>query len=147
MDRERGFGWTVISALLLMLAGFNVLFNGLWILHATTQVQDTIRGRVLFADQNIDTWGWIYTIVGGIVVIASISLFWRATWARYVGVVAALVVMLVSFFWLFTPYWPAAAVSIVLSGVVVYGLGTYGESREWRNRWVSEEGGPPEPRP
>jgi hypothetical protein len=142
MAKPRINGWIVISSLLLMLAGFNVLFNGLWALHANRAVESSVRGRLLFEDTNLDTWGWIYTVVGAVVVVASFAVFAGASWARYVGVLAAFFVMLVSFFWLFTPYWPAAFVSIVLAGVVVYGLGTYGEPTEWRNPWVRDQEAP-----
>jgi hypothetical protein len=35
----------------------------------------------------------------------------------------------IAFFWLFTPYWPDALVSIIMNSVVIYGLGTYGLER------------------
>ena len=136
MEEHRGTGWVVVSGVLLILAGLNVLFNGLWILHANSTIQNSMKGRLLFSDTDLDTWGWIYTIVGTVVFFAGFAVFLRAEWARWVGVVAAFVAMLVSFFWLFTQYWPAALVSIVLSGVVVYGLGTYGQPATWKNPWV-----------
>jgi hypothetical protein len=139
MAERRGTGWVVISGILLVLAGFNILFNGLWILHANTSIQNSMQGRLLFSDTDLDTWGWIYTIGGTIVLVAGFAVFGRAQWARWVGVLAAFGGMLISFLWLFTQYWPAAMVSIVLCGLVVYGLGTYGEPVEWKNPWVSQD--------
>jgi hypothetical protein len=40
--------------------------------------------------------------------------------------VAAGVGILVACLWLFTAYWSDALVSILLNGVVLYGLGAYG---------------------
>ena len=40
--------------------------------------------------------------------------------------IAAMVGIVMAFFWLFTPYWPDALISILLSGVVIWGLGQYG---------------------
>lgn len=139
MNERRATGWAVVSGILLSLAGLNTLLNGLWALHASTAIQSSLHGKLLFSDDNIDTWGWIYVIVGAVIFISGLAVFGRATWARWVGVIAAFASMVASFFWLFTPYWQSAMVSIVLAGLVVYGLGTYGEPAEWRNRWVESE--------
>jgi hypothetical protein len=125
-QQRRGTGWIVTSAILLILAGASLLINGLWALHANNTIQNSTKGTLLFSESNLDTWGWIYVIVGAVVLVAGFAVFWRTTWAVYVGLVAALVGAVMAFFWLFTPYWPDAMISIILNGVVIYGLGAYG---------------------
>jgi len=125
-QQRRGTGWIVTSAILLILAGASLLINGLWALHANNTIQNSTKGTLLFSESNLDTWGWIYVIVGAVVLVAGFAVFWRTTWAVYVGLVAALVGAVMAFFWLFTPYWPDALISIILNGVVIYGLGAYG---------------------
>ena len=125
-QQRRGTGWIVTSAILLILAGASLLINGLWALHANNTIQNSTKGTLLFSENNLDTWGWIYVIVGAVVLVAGFAVFWRTTWAVYVGLVAALVGAVMAFFWLFTPYWPDALISIILNGVVIYGLGAYG---------------------
>ena len=125
-QQHRGTGWIVVSAILLILAGASLLVNGLWALHASSAIENNVRSSLLFSQNNLDTWGWIYTIVGGIVLIAGIAVFWRVAWAIYIGLIAAVLGAVIAFFWLFTPYWPNALIAIILDGVVIYGLGAYG---------------------
>ena len=125
-QQHRGTGWIVVSAILLVLAGASLLVNGLWALHASSAIENNVRSSLLFSQNDLDTWGWIYTIVGGIVLIAGIAVFWRVAWAIYIGLIAAVLGAVMAFFWLFTPYWPNALIAIILDGVVIYGLGAYG---------------------
>jgi hypothetical protein len=126
---HRGTGWVVTSAILLILAGASLLINGLWALHASNTIQNNVKDSLLFSGGNLDTWGWIYTIVGAVVLIAGFAVFWRAPWAVYIGLAAATLGAVMAFFWLFTPYWPDALLSIILNSVVIYGLGAYGLER------------------
>ena len=48
-------------------------------------------------------------------------------WARWLGVLAATVQAIFAFFWIFTQYWPAAIVTIVIDLLVVYALTAYGD--------------------
>jgi hypothetical protein len=125
-QQRSGTGWIVISAILLILAGTNIFLNGLFALHASKAVESNVKDTLLFSGGNLDTWGWIYVIVGGIIFIAGFAVFARAQWAVFLGLFAAWVAIVIAFFWLFTPYWPDALVTILLSGLVLHGLGTYG---------------------
>ena len=117
-------GRLVISGILLILAGFSMMNNGAWALHANGAIQTTVKGTLLFSNNNLDVWGWIYLISGFLVAIAGIGVFFRAGWALLLGVAAAFTSMLIQFLWLFTPYWPAAVVTILLDGVVLWALGS-----------------------
>jgi hypothetical protein len=123
---HRGTGWIFISAVLLILAGANILINGLFALHANASVQNSVKSTLLFSSNNLDTWGWIYVIVGAVILLAGFCVFFRAQWAVFTGIFAAVIGIVVAFFWLFTPYWPDALISIILAGLVIHGLGTYG---------------------
>ena len=124
--QHRGTGWIFISGVLLILAGANIFLNGLFALHASNAIKANVKDTLLFSSGNLDTWGWIYVIVGAIIAIAGLAVFARAQWAVNIGILAAMVGIFLSFFWLFTPYWPDALISIILSGLVIHGLGTYG---------------------
>jgi uncharacterized membrane protein YkgB len=125
---HRGTGWIVVSAILLILAGANILINGLFALHANATISNNpqVKDTLLFSSNNLDTWGWIYTIVGAVIILAGLGVFVRARWAVATGMLAAVVGMVMAFFWLFTPYWPDALISILLAGVVIHGLARYG---------------------
>jgi hypothetical protein len=112
----------------LILAGANILINGLFALHANATISNSpqLKDTLLFSGNNLNTWGWIYAIVGAVIMLAGLGVFFRAQWAVATGMLAAVVGMVLAFFWLFTPYWPDALISILLAALVIHGLGQYG---------------------
>jgi hypothetical protein len=123
----RGTGWIVFAGIMMIIAGANMFINGAWALHASTAVANTFKGQLLFSDSNLDTWGWIYVIVGGVVLLAGMFVFMRARWAVMVGIAGATVQAILAFFWIFSPYWPGALVIIVLDMLVLHALVAYGD--------------------
>jgi hypothetical protein len=117
-----GGKWIVFAGVLMILAGGSMFINGLWALDVTNQVEKSFGDTLLFSSSNLDTWGWIYLIVGAVVVVAGILVFFRSTFGMMIGIAAAVVQALLSFFWIFSPYWPAALVIIVLDLLVIYAL-------------------------
>ena len=115
----------------MILAGGNMAINGLWALHASNQVEQSFGDTLLFSSSNLDTWGWIYLIVGAVVVLAGIMVFFRMAFGVWVGVLAAMVQAFFAFFWLFSPYWPGALVIIALDLLVIYALGSKSEDLEY----------------
>ena len=110
-----------------MLSGVNTFINGLWALNASARITDTFKDTLLFSDTNLDTWGWIYVVIGVVVIAAGLGVFWRMQWARWVGVIVASVSMISAFFWLFSPsYWVPAVVTIAIDALVLHALLTYG---------------------
>jgi hypothetical protein len=120
--RGRGTGWIVFAGVVMILAGGNMAINGLWALHASSQVVRSFGDTLLFSSSNLDTWGWIYLIVGAVVVVAGIMVFARAAFGVWVGILAAVVQAFFAFFWLFSPYWQGAVVIIALDLLVIYAL-------------------------
>jgi hypothetical protein len=120
--RGRGTGWIVFAGIVLILAGGNMAIQGLWALHASSQVEKSFGDTLLFSSSNLDTWGWIYLVVGALVLIAGITVFFRAAFGVWVGTIAALVQAFIAFFWIFSPYWPAALVIFALDMLVIYAL-------------------------
>ena len=127
--RGRGTGWIIFAGVVLVLAGGNMAINGLWALHASSQIEKSFGDTLLFSSSNLDTWGWIYLIVGAVVLIAGIAVFFRVAFGMFVGIIAAVVQAFFAFFWIFSPYWPGALVIIALDLMVIYALGTTTEVR------------------
>jgi uncharacterized membrane protein HdeD (DUF308 family) len=75
--RGRGTGWIVFAGILMILAGANMAINGLWALHAPDAVVKSFSDSkvLLFSSGDLDTWGWIYLIVGAVVIVAGIMVF------------------------------------------------------------------------
>jgi hypothetical protein len=123
----RGTGWIIFAGIAMVIAGANMFINGVWALNASTAVADRFKDMLLFSDSNLDTWGWIYAIVGGVVLLAGIFVFMRQRWAVMVGILAATVQAIMAFFWVFSPYWQGALVIIVIDMLVLHALVAYGE--------------------
>ena len=71
------------------------------------------------------SWGWIHLIAGIIVLIAGISLFSGAVWARTVGVIMATISAIANFAWL--PYQPWWSLTIIAIDVfVIWALTVHG---------------------
>jgi hypothetical protein len=130
--RGRGIGWIIFAGVVMILAGANMAINGIWALHASDQVQKSFGDTLLFSSSNLDTWGWIYLVVGAAVFLAGIMVFFRVAFAMWIGITAAVVQAIFAFFWVFSPYWPAALIIIVLDMLVIYALSNPAtENREY----------------
>jgi hypothetical protein len=127
---RRGTGWIIFAGIVMVIAGANMFINGLWALNASNSVVARFKDTLLFEDSNLDTWGWIYVIVGAIVLLAGIFVFLRQPWAVWVGILAATVQAIFAFFWLFSPYWPGALIIIVIDMLVLHALIGYGHRDE-----------------
>jgi hypothetical protein len=123
---KRGTGWIVFAGVVMIIAGANMFINGLWALHASNTVIARFKGTLLFEDSNLDTWGWLYAIIGAVVVLAGIFVFFRSRWAVIVGIAAATVQAVLAFLWIFSPYWPSAVIIILIDMVVLHALVSYG---------------------
>jgi hypothetical protein len=117
----------------MILAGANMAINGIWALQAPSAVvKDFNDSKVLlFSSGNLDTWGWIYLIIGVLVFLAGIAVFFRAAFGMWVGITAAVVQAVFAFFWIFSPYWPSALVIIVLDLLVIYALSSPARDSEY----------------
>ena len=121
---KRGTGWIGFAGVVLIIAGLFDIVSGLWALDHKNSAADAI-----LYESNLETWGWIYLIVGIVIVLAGFAVFGRAAWARWVGVLAMTVGIVVEFFWMFqTP--GRSLVYIVIALLVIYALVVYGGSED-----------------
>jgi hypothetical protein len=126
----RGTGWIIFAGIAMIIGGANMFINGLWALNATNAQVASFKNQLLFSDTNLDTWGWIYAIVGLVVLLAGMFVFVRSRWAVMVGIIAATVQAILAFFWIFSPQWPGALVIIVIDMLVLHALVAYGDRGE-----------------
>lgn len=115
-------GFTGFAAFMLMLTG---------VFHMLIGISGIARDDVFVTTPeylfqfDLTTWGWIHLIAGLVVLLAGISLFTGAVWARTIGVLVALASMIANF--AFLPYYPLWAVLIIAVDIaVIWALTTHG---------------------
>ena len=120
--RERtGTGWLTYAGVMLIVAGFLDIINGLWALDRS----DTRSNLLLYADK-LGGWGWFYLILGIVLVLAGIGVFYAAQWARWTGIIVASVAVVANALWVFV-FPVQSLILIFLATLVIYALVVYGE--------------------
>lgn len=120
-----GTGWITFSGVMLIVAGFLNLVDGLWALDVSDSpaISDDVE-ELLWYTNSLETWGWIYTIAGIALLLVGIGVLTRNRWARWIGVGAASASMVINMMWVFV-YPIPALIHVIVAGMVVYGLTAY----------------------
>ena len=120
--RERtGSGWITYAGVMLIVAGFLDIINGLWALDRA----DTRSNLLLYADK-LGGWGWFYLILGIVMVLAGIGVFYNSQLARWTGIILASIAIVANALWVFI-FPVESLILIFLATLVVYALVVYGE--------------------
>ena len=118
---KAGTGWIVYSGVMLTIVGFLDIVDGLWAIDRA----DSRSNNLLYADK-LGGWGWFYLILGIILVLTGIGVFFRSQVARWIGVIAAGVAIVANMLWVFV-FPITSLIIILLASLVLYGLVVYGE--------------------
>jgi hypothetical protein len=120
-DEQRGSGWVVYAAIMIMVAGtINIIYGIGAISNAHFYVRNT---NYVIADLN--TWGWVLTVIGAIQLAAAFGIIARMNWARWLGVAIAALNAIVQL--VFLPSYPWLSLAVfALDLLVIYGLVSYG---------------------
>jgi uncharacterized membrane protein HdeD (DUF308 family) len=122
--RERpGTGWLLFSAIVLITAGIMRIFDALWAFDKDDEVGEGLQ--VLLFDDNLAAYGWLWLLVGVLLIAAGFGVMNGSEWARWFGIAVAAFGAITSFLWIYEfPIW--ALVGTILSLLVIYGLASYG---------------------
>jgi hypothetical protein len=113
----------VFAASLLVLSGVSKILDALWAFKYDEE-QSAEVDTVIF-EGNLATWGWVWLVVGLVLIAAGVTVTRGAEWARWFGIVAAIVTGASSMVWIFyQPLWSILSVTLVI--LVVYALAVYG---------------------
>jgi hypothetical protein len=111
-------GWTAFAGVLMIFGGAMAIFEGAAAIAKNSVFATTRNYSYSFS---LTGWGWVHLILGVLIVLAGISLFSGALWARIVGVMLAGLSMLANFVWLPRyPFW--ALVVIAIDVFVIWAL-------------------------
>ncbi len=118
-----GSKWLIFSAILLVLAGIMRIFDAIWAFRYNGPVVDDLHDAIF--GHSLTTYGWVWLIVGLILVGAGFNVMLSGTAvaqvARWIGIVAAGIAAITAVAWL--PYYPIwSLIYIGLAVVVIYGL-------------------------
>jgi hypothetical protein len=122
-------GWAagVISfaAVMMMLGGTLQALTGLDALFESESYETTSNYLSGF---DVTAWGWIHLIAGVVVAVAGFAVLSRATWARVVGIIVAVVSAIANF--AFIPYYPLWSLLIIAFDVLaIWALAAYAGRR------------------
>jgi hypothetical protein len=123
MDDEQGLGWLLFSSIVLIAAGIMRIFDAIWAWRYDGALPEEFEEAILGDD--LASYGWLWLIVGIVLIAAGVAVYGRAQWARWVGIIAAAIVTITAVAWL--PFYPVWSLIYILMGIlVIYGLSAYG---------------------
>ena len=123
---EQGAGWMTFAAVVLIFAGVMRFFDSIWAFRVGGKIQG---GSDLALGDSVKTYGWVYLIIGAILVLAGIGILYRGQFSRWIGVIAAALGGLSAMPWL--PLYPVwSLIYIFIAVMVMYALIAYGGREE-----------------
>jgi hypothetical protein len=124
---DAGGGWLTFAGILLMIVGIMNFIGGIAAIDdANFWVGDA---RFMFSDLN--TYGWVITILGSVQVLVALGIWARNSFARWMGVLFASLNAIAQLLMIQAyPFWSLAVFSLDI--LIIYGLITYGGRLEQR---------------
>ena len=120
---DDGHGWMLFAASFLGIAGIMRIFDGIWALRFDGDVPDNLDSALL--GRSLSTYGWVWIIVGVVLIASSFAVAKRSQFARWIGIIAGGIMAISAIWWM--PYYPVwSLVYIMIGALVVYGLAAHG---------------------
>lgn len=120
---DRGAGWLFFSGTVLGIAGIMRIIDGLWAFGYEGELPARLQDGVI--GSNLTTYGWLWVLVGIVLLASSVLLLTRNQLGRWVGLIAAAVAAISATAWM--PYYPIWSMTYILMAMLVlYGLGRWG---------------------
>jgi hypothetical protein len=123
-DTDERTGWRVFAGTMLFIGGLLNVLSGLVTVFRTNYLTslDSPHTIVLPVTNHLHTWGWADFVIGLVMAVTGLSLYFRAsTWNRVTGMVIAGLNMLFQLaFMAAFPFW--SFTMIVVDILVIYGL-------------------------
>ena len=115
-------GWTAFAGIMMVMTGVWWIFSGIAAIFNNNLYVVTQEWIFKF---DVTTWGWIHMILGIVILLAGLGLFFGAVWARVIGVIVAVLAGLAAFAWL--PWYPIwAIIFITISVAIIWALTAHG---------------------
>ena len=116
-------GWIAFAAVCMVLIGAFHVVQGVMAIADADYFPVVGQGPVTGMD--LSTWGWLHLAGGAILIVAGLCVFAGQTWARAVGVVAAVLSMVASFGFL-GAYPVLSLLMVAIDVVIIFALTVHG---------------------
>jgi hypothetical protein len=124
---RRRANWLAFAAALLAVSGIFKIFDALWAFKYDDDVSAEVQTFIF--ERDLTSWGWVWLVVGIVLIAAGFAVVTGAEWARWVGIVAASLAAISFLPWIYyQPLWTILSVSLAM--LVVYALVAYGGRQE-----------------
>jgi hypothetical protein len=120
---EKGEGWLIFAGIVLGVAGIMRIFDAIWAFQYHGVLPSNLENAIF--GHSLKTYGWVYLIVGIVLIFCAFGVVARAQLSRWIGIVAGAVAAISAIWWM--PYYPVWSLAYIALGVfVIYGLAVYG---------------------
>jgi cellulose synthase/poly-beta-1,6-N-acetylglucosamine synthase-like glycosyltransferase len=120
--RPEGEGWLFFAGTVLGIAGIMRIFDAIWAFRYHGAVPDNLQ-NALFG-HSLKTYGWVYLVVGIILVVSSFGVLARSQISRWIGIFAGAVMAISAVWWM--PYYPVWSLVYIFTAIgVIYALTAY----------------------
>lgn len=123
VPERQGQGWLLFAALVMITGGIMRLVDAFW----AFDKDDEMAGELLAVvwSDNLAAYGWLWLVVGTLLLVAGFSVMGGSEWARWLGIVMAIVTAVSATLWIWDyPIW--SLVNVMIAALVIYGLSVYG---------------------
>jgi hypothetical protein len=120
---RRRANWVAFAAALLAVSGIFKIFDALWAFKYDDDVSSEVQTFIF--ERDLTSWGWVWLVVGIVLIATGFAVVTGAEWARWVGIVAASLAAITFLPWIYyQPLW--TILSVTLAMLVVWALAVYG---------------------
>jgi hypothetical protein len=127
-NTKLGTGWLAFASSLLVISGIFKILDAIWAFKydddpVSEQVQTIVFGR------DLTSWGWVWLLLGILLIVAGFAVVRGEEWARWFGVVAAAIGAITNYSWIVVQ----PIMALVMEGMflaAIYGLLVYGGRRD-----------------
>jgi hypothetical protein len=122
-NAREGTGWLAFASILLIIEGIMRIIDAFWAFKYNDELQNL---QALLFEDNLAAYGWVWLILGVLLIAAGVAILNAAQWARWFGILAGSVGAIIGISWIYVqPVW--ALVHITLAVLVIYALVVYAE--------------------
>jgi hypothetical protein len=123
---ERGEGWLIFAGIALLIVGVMRIFDAIWAFRYHGVLPSNLEAAIF--GHSLKTYGWVYLVVGIVMILAGFGVMVRSQFSRWIGIFAAAILGISAIWWM--PYYPIWSLTYIgICFFVIYGLAAHG-SRE-----------------